>query len=249
MEQNNSEVRESSKAPKGKSGKAISIIISIMLVFAVLGSLGNYYQHDRVKKLSAQIENNKITIEKQNEVITKLRKEKDEFERIFSKIPNHVSYGSKVALTHCIIDALHFYNKDKSIKITPELVLAVIKVESNFKPSAKSGYGAMGWMQVIPSTARFTIDEFKFDTPKNNFNLYDTRLNIFCGIGYLRFLIDKFHSEGYSINDGSLWAVVMVSYNRGQNSELVKSKNLSLMFNDFYPVKVITSLKRFNNKS
>jgi Transglycosylase SLT domain len=43
---------------------------------------------------------------------------------------------------------------------TPSTVLAVAKVESNLKDNQKSNYGALGLMQVVPSTARFIATKY-----------------------------------------------------------------------------------------
>jgi soluble lytic murein transglycosylase-like protein len=51
------------------------------------------------------------------------------------------------------------YQEARSRRLNPDLVAAVIWVESGFNPSAISHKGAIGLMQVIPATARrFGID-------------------------------------------------------------------------------------------
>jgi hypothetical protein len=65
--------------------------------------------------------------------------------------------------------------------VDPLLVQALIQVESNYKPRARSSKGAMGLMQLMPSTAR----EYKVR------NAYDPKANIDAGVQKLRSLIDK----------------------------------------------------------
>ena len=65
----------------------------------------------------------------------------------------------------------------------PELVLAVIEVESNFERFAISSAGAMGLMQVMP----FWLDEIG----KPGDNLFDTRTNLRMGCTILKFYLDK----------------------------------------------------------
>jgi Transglycosylase SLT domain len=65
--------------------------------------------------------------------------------------------------------------------VDPLLVQALIQVESNYKPRARSSKGAMGLMQLMPSTAR----EYKVR------NAYDPKTNIDAGVQKLRSLIDK----------------------------------------------------------
>jgi hypothetical protein len=66
--------------------------------------------------------------------------------------------------------------------VNPLLVHALIQVESNYKPRARSHKGAMGLMQLMPSTAR----EYKVRNP------YDPKANIEAGIKHLKSLIDRF---------------------------------------------------------
>lgn len=66
-----------------------------------------------------------------------------------------------------------------------ELVLAVIKKESNFNPKVKSTAGAIGLMQLLPDTARWL-------GLKNTSKLTDPDTNIKYGIKYLRYLFSRF---------------------------------------------------------
>ena len=66
--------------------------------------------------------------------------------------------------------------------VDPALVHAVIEVESNYQPSARSRKGAMGLMQLMPATARqYGVAD-----------AYEPGANLDAGIRHLRFLLDRF---------------------------------------------------------
>jgi soluble lytic murein transglycosylase-like protein len=66
--------------------------------------------------------------------------------------------------------------------VDPTLVRAVIQVESNYQPRARSAKGARGLMQLMPSTAR----QYGVKNP------YDPASNIEAGIKHLKSLLDRF---------------------------------------------------------
>jgi len=68
-------------------------------------------------------------------------------------------------------------------KLQPELVLAVIEVESNFDRFAISEAGALGLMQVMP----FWLEEL--DQPEAN--LFRLRTNLRIGTTILRYYLDR----------------------------------------------------------
>ncbi len=80
-----------------------------------------------------------------------------------------------------------------------ELVLAVIKEESNFNPKAWSHKDARGLMQLLPATAtRFSVE-----------NTWDPIDNIRGGMAYLQWLMRHFQGDV---------RLVLAAYNAGEHA-------------------------------
>ena len=77
------------------------------------------------------------------------------------------------------------YNEAKKNNLPPELVAAVAHTESKFKPTARSGAGAVGLMQLVPRTGRWLGAQ----------NLTDPTQNVMAGAKYLRYLLDRFNGN------------------------------------------------------
>jgi soluble lytic murein transglycosylase-like protein len=79
------------------------------------------------------------------------------------------------------------------------LIQSMIQVESNFNPRAVSPKGALGLMQLIPSTAR------RFGVS----NVFDPVENIQGGARYLRYLLDLYHED---------YPRALAAYNAGEGA-------------------------------
>lgn len=93
----------------------------------------------------------------------------------------------------------------REMSMSPQLLQAVIQVESNYQPHARSPKGAQGLMQLMPSTAeRFGVHD-----------AFDPRENIRGGALYLKWLLDFFRGDlrlalaGYNAGEA---AVVKAGY-------------------------------------
>jgi soluble lytic murein transglycosylase-like protein len=79
----------------------------------------------------------------------------------------------------------HVRGAARKYKLPEALILAVMAVESNFDPRALSDKGAMGLMQLMPTTAR---DLFVEDA-------WDPAQNIEGGARYLRLLANQYSGD------------------------------------------------------
>ncbi len=77
----------------------------------------------------------------------------------------------------------HVHYEASRVELPPELVLAVIQVESNFDRYAISEAGARGLMQIMP----FWLEEIG----RPGDNLFHTRTNLRFGCTILRYYLDK----------------------------------------------------------
>lgn len=90
--------------------------------------------------------------------------------------------------------------------LDPAYVYGLIRQESRFATSARSGVGAAGLMQVMPATARWTAR--KLGIPYSAGMLHDLDTNIEIGTGYLKLVLDDF---------GGSYPLAAAAYNAGPN--------------------------------
>ncbi|HYI08348.1 MAG TPA: lytic transglycosylase domain-containing protein [Thermoanaerobaculia bacterium] len=91
------------------------------------------------------------------------------------------------------------YNEAKKNNVRPELVAAVVQAESRFKPTARSGAGAIGLMQLVPRTGRWMGAR----------DLTNPTQNIAAGTKYLKYLSERF--------DGNETKII-AAYNAGEGN-------------------------------
>lgn len=84
------------------------------------------------------------------------------------------------------------------------LVYAVIRTESDFESGAVSSAGAIGLMQLMPSTFQWLTDDKLFEHLEDGM-LYDPETNIRYGTYYLSLLYDRY----------GRWDLALAAYNGG----------------------------------
>ena len=108
-----------------------------------------------------------------------------------------------------------------------DLVNAIIRVESNFRPDAVSPKGCLGLMQLHPDTARrFGVRD-----------VFDPVQNIEGGVRYLGFLLDFFQDD---------LELALAGYNAGENA-VVRYGGLPPYPETIDYVKKVTSLYGFGS--
>ncbi len=96
------------------------------------------------------------------------------------------------------------YEESKRYDLDYRLVLAIMKVESNFKNEAISRRGARGLMQINPSSARIIARESGVEV-KGTKCLHEPEKNIRMGVSYLsklRGMFDNIVSALHAYNAG-----------------------------------------------
>ena len=83
-------------------------------------------------------------------------------------------------------------SESRKYSLDPELILAVIRVESGFRRRAVSSAGARGLMQIRPFVADALAEELGVEKWKGIESLDDPVNNVKLGVFYLAYLIQRF---------------------------------------------------------
>lgn len=79
-------------------------------------------------------------------------------------------------------------------EVSPYLIASVIDAESDWDETARSAAGAVGLMQVMPSTAEELAERGIVDSRRYPLRrLADPDVNIEYGAAYLRLLVERYH--------------------------------------------------------
>ncbi len=98
----------------------------------------------------------------------------------------------------------HQYGEEYGV--SPHLVQAIMRQESGFRPRVSSHAGAMGLMQLMPGTARYTARTFFENRRLTNNQILDESTNVRLGTMYIR--IHHAHAADHS-------ALALAGYNAG----------------------------------
>ena len=115
----------------------------------------------------------------------------------------HSSLGTS-KLRHLLV---YTWGLCEEYRVPYDIVKAVIQTESSWQHKAVSSSGAIGLMQVKPSTSMS-----EFDTPGSE--LYDPYVNVTIGIKYLARLHERFRD----------WNTTLTAYSHGPTATVAYTK-------------------------
>ncbi len=100
------------------------------------------------------------------------------------------------------------WKPQSGFKVDRALIHALIRQESQFNPTAESGSGATGLMQLMPATASFISGKREYRSREGRHNLMDPQVNLDIGQRYVEDLLGQDHvgTELFSL---------VIAYNAG----------------------------------
>jgi soluble lytic murein transglycosylase len=132
-----------------------------------------------------------------------------------------------------VLRAVH--DNARRFDLEPEMLLAVIHVESRFDTRAVSSKGALGLMQIRPATAREVAGSLGIELTTDD-QLFDPELNILLGSCYLRYLVDRFDDRD----------TALAAYNSGPTRIAARWRETGEV-PQAYPARVSEALERITS--
>jgi hypothetical protein len=129
--------------------------------------------------------------------------------------------------------------------VDPKVVLAIMRVESNFKTDATSKVNAKGLMQVLPDTAKHVAKLLNIDA--NSIDLNDAETNIKIGTYYIKYLMQNFSNMDtvYAAYNGGIGNVNTWLKDSKYSSDGVSLYNIPSSETKHYVNKVNKALKAY----
>jgi len=139
---------------------------------------------------------------------------------------------NRIYLSRSNVEEMAFRVEQVSRKygVGSEMIYAVIQAESSFDPTALSNRGAMGLMQLLPSTAREVAAQLNIRWTDDRI-LWDPMTNLEMGTFYLRSLLTRFDDV----------ELALAAYNQGPNRIAALQANQAVLPME-YSERVLSSL-------
>ena len=137
-------------------------------------------------------------------------------------------------------------NYCQQYNLQPELIASIINTESSFDQNATSSKGAIGLMQIMPSTAFWICKKNQIELISTQ-QLYDPDTNIKIGCLYLSYLIDKFENidnalYAYNAGEGTVKTWLL---NKNYSSDGKTLNNIPYPETENYTKKIYNNLKLY----
>ena len=210
----------------------LSILIFSLLSLLSLSAFGYWYLNSNVRLNSGFVSDidyysdGKVKVTKIE--YKKLEKSEAELFRLILKYSKKLTTLEAYNLAKIINEECKYRNID------PSIILGVIMVESNFSPNARSKKGAMGLMQLMPSTGKYIAmkEGIEFNGRKK---LYDPEFNVKLGIAYLSLLNSQFENLERALGAYNYGPSKFEAYfNSSQDRQLPKYVYKVLEFKDTF---------------
>ncbi len=122
------------------------------------------------------------------------------------KLGNSMSGGEDGKMYDAALYPRTSFEPENGYKVDPALINAIARQESRFDPAAKSSAGALGLMQIMPSTAAFVVRDLR--DVNREYALKDPQTNINIAQKYIQTLLKDPAVKGDILK-------LLVAYNAG----------------------------------
>lgn len=195
-----------------------NIIISL-LVLGFSASTGYHYYKHQVAKAQQQISYLSKLVSKQETLIQTEKKRKQAVKKvvnIISRYNHDMPDSTKKEVAH----EIHLMSR-KYDNLNIDLIAATITHESanTWDPKVTSRVGAMGLMQIMPTTGAYLAFEENMNWTSAEDLLYDPIVNIQLGCRYLNELVGMYEEDGglAAYNGGPKRAEMWIDSNKDYN--------------------------------